>query len=153
PSAPAGEPDVVRPHAGILELETQHRGDIEANLVTVTLKIAVFPTEAFSELLPDLLAHRVAADADPGSNQDIQVLGPGTVGRPHRLDGCCGDARERPAPAGMSGGHRPKVGVEKEDREAVGMVRDDRLRWNIGRQRIRRKNALAALRLRFLEGG
>ena len=31
---------MVRPHAGILELETQHRGDVEANLVTITLKFS-----------------------------------------------------------------------------------------------------------------
>ena len=144
---------MVRPHAAILELETQHRGDIEANLVAVTLKIAVYATEPLSELMADLLVHRVAADADPGSDQDIEILRPGTVGRAHRLDGLGPDARKRPAPASMSGSHRAKVGVEKEDREAVGMVRDDRLAWNIGRQRIRRKNALAALRLPSLEGG
>lgn len=52
----------------------------------------------------------------------------------------------------MRAGDHPAAGVDEEQREAIGVVGHDRLAGNVGRQRIRREDALSPFRPLTMEG-
>src|SRR5438445_10928083 len=98
-SARAGAFDSLGGDAGVVELEPKHGLQVEPDVSVVNREVPILPAVPDRKLVPDLGADLVAASANSGPDEDVELARPGAVGGLKRLRGFGRHPRQPPAPA------------------------------------------------------